>query len=113
MTKDASPARMVRSNTNRGHARSMIACTKGSFVAPSSALKAGGRTDSAMEPPLPSFGVPRFTRNQIAEDVAVRHLEEGEMTGEHLRNVLWKVSFRNNSAPRNIAGILGLNLRQE
>ena len=39
------------------------------------------------------------TRNQIAKDLAVRHLKEGEMTGEHLQNFFRKVSFRNNSAP--------------
>src|ERR1700683_682546 len=66
-----------------------------------------------IEPPLPSLGVPCFTRYQMAKNVAVRHLEEAEMTGEHLQNVFRKVSFRNNSAPRNIAGVPGLNLRQE
>ncbi len=42
ITKEASPIRIVRLKTSWGQARSVIACTNGSFVALSNSLKAGG-----------------------------------------------------------------------
>lgn len=53
ITKEASPIRIVRLKTNCGQAKSMIACTNGSFVALSKSLR-----QAAI--PAPRFALPTF-----------------------------------------------------